>query len=185
MRCVVCWFGFSPTVLWVVGNLEGVQLDHHTDTTPWRRFNSARPAEHFPWLNGLKKSTHWLLRPAKRCNRATTAETQWRGGQSQEDWPKGRDAARRQWVSRCAGTDGTSEGENRSSRGHLAGGDGWGLGPGDGGGSLVVAKWVFSTAHCGDHAVSELRAKEKANVKDPSYVTPSLSGGISILINQV
>lgn len=83
MRCVVCWFGISPTESRVVGNLEGVQLDHHSDTTPWRRFNSARPAEHFPWLNGLKKSTHWLSRPAKRCDRATTAETQWRGGRGE------------------------------------------------------------------------------------------------------
>lgn len=93
--------------------------------------------------------------PAWRCSGDTAEKT--KGEVSQEDWLIEGSAAWRWWVpiwGRHRWDRRGWEREHRSSGGHLAWRDRWSLSFGDGG--LIFSKWVLSTAHRGDHAVSEL-----------------------------
>lgn len=110
--------------------------------------------------------------PTWRCSGDTAEKT--KGEVSQEDWLIEGSAAWRWWVpiwGRHRWDRRGWEREHRSSGGHLAWRDGWSLSFGDGG--LIFSKWVLSTAHRGDHAVSELevtKTNHNQRVMTPSRV---------------
>ena len=70
------------------------------------------------WIESTHAGSR-LCQSHQRCSCATTVKTH--GEVSQEDWPIERSAAWRWWVPRCAGTDGTLEGEMRKGGAGQAG----------------------------------------------------------------
>lgn len=147
-------------------------------TPPWCRVKLCEASWTLSMIKWIE-NTHagsWVCQSHQRCCCAAAVKTH--GEVSQEDWPIEHSAAWRWMVPRRAGTDGTLKvgGGFGSSGGHLAGWDRWSLSfRGGGGRRIIVPKWISSTAHRSDHAVSELEAKKKKNIR--ITIIPSLSGG--------